>query len=176
MSSKYTLILGSAVLAAAVSLTPVFASDDFSPYGTATVDMKEYPVTNAVFDANYQDPNDLNLLYAFVNNTRVPLKGHMIVVTHGPELRAFAKENYVKYQAIVDRMAELAEEGVEFRMCRNALLAAGYAPDDFHGFITVVPAGFPELAYLQAQGYKYINPLPYSPLDVRYLDQPHLRK
>lgn len=152
------------------------ASDPLAPYGTARVDMKEYPTINAVFDANYEDPNDLNMLYAFVNNTRVPLKGHMVVVTHGPELRAFAKENYSKYQGIVDRMAELAEKGVEFRMCNNALRAAGYQPEDFHGFVTVVPAGFPELAYLQAEGYRYINPLPYSPRDVRYLDQPQLKK
>ena len=137
--------------------------------------MKEYPTINRVFDADYEDPNDPNMLYAFVNNTRVPLKGHMVVVTYGPELRAFAKGNHNKHQGIVDRMVELAEKGVEFRMCNNALRAAGYTPEDFHGFVTVVPAGFPELAYLQAQGYQYINPLPYSPRDVRYIDQPQLR-
>ncbi len=45
-----------------------------------------------------------------------------------------------------------------------------------HGFITVVPAGFPEIAYLQSKGYQYINPTPLSVKDVRYLDQPQLRK
>lgn len=137
--------------------------------------MHEYPVINAVFDVNYEDPNDLNILYAFVNNTRVPLKGKMVVVTHGPELRAFAKENYEKYQGIVDRMAELADNGVEFRMCNNAMRAAGFEADDMHGFITVVPAGFPEIAYLQHQGYTFINPLPYPVRDVRYIDQPQLK-
>lgn len=76
----------------------------------------------------------------------------MVVVTHGPELHAFAKENYNKYQGIMDRMKELADDGVEFRMCHNALRAAGFEADDFHGFITVVPAGFPEIVYLQSQG------------------------
>lgn len=100
----------------------------------------------------------------------------MVVVTHGPELRAFAKENYEKYQGVVQKMGELAEAGVEFRMCNNAMRAAGYKPEDMHGFITVVPAGFPEIAYLQSQGYQYINPLPLPVKDVRYLDQPQLRK
>ncbi len=152
------------------------AAKDFAPYGTAKVDMKEYPTINAVFDLNYEDPAKLHILYAFVNNTRKPLKGKMVVVTHGPELRVFAKENYEKYQGIVDKMAELAQNGVEFRMCNNAMRAAGYKAEDMHGFITVVPAGFPEIAYLQSQGYQYINPIPLPVKDVRYLDQPQLKK
>lgn len=168
--SAFAVILATLVIAA-----PALAKEGFAPYGTAKVDMHEYPVINAVFDVNYEDPNDLNILYAFVNNTRVPLKGKMVVVTHGPELRAFAKENYDKYQGIVDRMAELADNGVEFRMCNNAMRAAGFEADDMHGFITVVPAGFPEIAYLQHQGYTFINPLPYPVRDVRYIDQPQLK-
>lgn len=154
---------------------PAVWAEEMSPYGTASVEMREYPTIDAVFDANYEDPNKLNILYSFVKNTSVPLKGHMVVVTHGPELRAFAKENYLKYQGVVDKMAELSEAGVEFRMCNNALRAAGYEPEDMHGFVTVVPAGFPEIAYLQHQGYEYINPIPYSVRDVRYLDQPQLK-
>jgi uncharacterized protein len=155
---------------------PALAADDDSAYGTAKVNMHEYPTINAVFDVNYEDPNKLNILYAFVKNTAKPLKGKMVVVTHGPELRAFAKENYIKYQGIVDKMAELAEQGVEFRMCNNAMRAAGYEATDMPGFITIVPAGFPEIAYLQSQGYQYINPLPLSVRDVRYLEQPQLKK
>lgn len=153
-----------------------FASAEaFAPYGTAKSDMHEYPTINAVFDVNYEDPTDLNVLYNFVKNTSKPLKGHMVVVTHGPELRVFAKENYEKYQGTIDRMAELSDMGVEFRMCNNAMKAAGYKAQDMHGFITVVPAGFPEIAYLQSQGYAFINPLPLPVKDARYLEQPQLR-
>lgn len=151
-------------------------SEQFAPYGTAKVDMHEYPTINAVFDVNYDDPASLNVLYAFVKNTAKPLGGEMVVVTHGPELRAFAKENYEKYQGIVDKMAQLAESGVDFRMCNNAMRAAGYQPEDIHGFVTIVPAGFPEIAYLQSQGYSYINPIPLSPRDVRFLEHPELKK
>lgn len=162
------------VLALAMTATAAVA-EALSPYGTAKTDMHEYPTINAVFDVNYDDPQQLNVLYNFVRNTSKPLKGKMVVVTHGPELRLFAKENYEKYQPIVDKMADLAELGVEFRMCNNAMRAAGYQATDMHGFITVVPAGFPEIAYLQAQGFAYINPLPLPVKGVRYLEQPQLK-
>lgn len=156
--------------------TGIATAEELAPYGTAKTDMHEYPTINAVFDVNYEDPNKLNILYNFVKNTSKPLKGKMVVVTHGPELRTFAKENYMKYQGIIDKMAELSDMGVEFRMCNNAMRAAGFSAEDMHGFVTVVPAGFPEIAYLQSQGYTYINPLPLSVKDVRYLDQPQLKK
>ena len=173
---KRTFLIAAASAVAISMSTTGFANDELSPYGTSKTDLHEYPTIDAVFDANYTQPKDLNMLYAFVKNTMKPLKGKMVVVSHGPELRVFAKENYIKYQGIVDKMKELADNGVEFRMCHNALRAAGYKADDFHGFVTVVPAGFPEIAYLQSQGFRYINPLPYSPRDVRYLDQPQLKK
>jgi intracellular sulfur oxidation DsrE/DsrF family protein len=150
-------------------------AEEFAPYGTAKVDMHKYPVTNAVFDVNYPDPNKLNVLNVFIAKTSEQLKGEMIVVTHGPELRVFAKENYEKYQGIVDKMAAHAKNGVKFHMCNNAMRAAGFKPEDMHGFITVVPAGFPEVAYLQSKGYRYINPLPYSVKDVRYIEHPELK-
>lgn len=165
------LLFGSLSLSHTAAIAEVFA-----PYGTAKVDMHEYPTINAVFDVNYEDPHKLNILYNFVKNTAKPLKGEMVVVTHGPELRVFAKENYDKYQGIVDKMAELSEMGVKFSMCNNAMKAAGFDATDMHGFITVVPAGFPEIAYLQSKGYQYVNPLPYPVGGVRYIDQPQLKK
>lgn len=152
------------------------SADEMSPYGTSKADLHEYPTINVVFDVNYMDPKDLNVLYSFVKNTMKPLKGKMVVVTHGPELRAFAKENYIKYQGIMDKMKALADKGVEFRMCHNALRAAGFKKDDFHGFVTVVPAGFPEIALLESQGYQYINPLANRVGGIRYLDHPELKK
>lgn len=165
-------------LATALSMMPLHQAlaAEFSPYGTAKTDMYKMPVTDTVFDVNYEDPQQLNTLYNFVRNTKRVTGGKVVVVTHGPELRAFAKENYLKYQSAMDKMAELAKEGVEFKMCFNAMKAAGFTTEDMHGFVTVVPAGFPELAYWQAKGYQYTNPLPLSVKDVRYLDQPQLKK
>lgn len=171
---KITTSLATLVIAAGMA-QPGWAAE-FAPYGTAKVDMHSMPVTNTVFDVNYENPQQLNTLYNFVKNTKKETKGKVVVVTHGPELRAFAKENYEKYQGIVDKMAELAKDGVEFKMCNNAMLAAGFKAEDMHGIITVVPAGFPEVAYWQEKGYRYINPLPLPVKDVRYIDQPALKK
>lgn len=169
---KKSLALFTLALGCALSV----GATEFAPYGTAKVDLHPMPVTNTVFDVNYEDPKKLDILYSFIRNTRRETRGEVIVVTHGPELRAFAKENYEKYQAVVDKMAELAKEGVQFKMCNNAMKAAGFAATDMHGFITVVPAGFAELVHWQAKGYQYVNPLPLSVRDVRYLDQPQLKK
>lgn len=159
-----------------VGLAQPASASEFAPYGTAKVDMHTMPATNTVFDVNYDDPQKLNTLYFFIKNTKAVTHGKVVVVTHGPELRAFAKENYEKYQGIVDKMAELAKDGVEFKMCNNAMKAAGFKAEDMHGFITVVPAGFPEIAYWQGKGYKYINPLPLSTKEVRYIEHPELKK
>ncbi|MFN2350135.1 MAG: DsrE family protein [Thioalkalivibrio sp.] len=163
---------------ACLLILPVSAIADQapSPYGKAKTNMHEYAKIDTVFDVNYEDPNQLNTLYFFVRNTSRALGGKVVVVTHGPELRAFARENYAKYQGAMDRMAELSNEGVEFRMCNNAMKAAGYEAEDMHGFVTIVPAGFPEVAALQAQGYQYVNPLPLPVRDVRYLERPELKK
>jgi len=172
-----TRLIGMAVAAIFAMLpAPQVFAEVFAPYGTAKVDMHKMPVTDTVFDVNYDDPQKLNLLYNYIKNTQKVTHGKVVVVTHGPELRAFAKENYEKYQGIVDKMAELAKDGVEFKMCNNAMKSAGFSAEDMHGFITVVPAGFPEIAYWEGRGYKYINPLPLSTKDVRYLDQPQLKK
>lgn len=152
------------------------ASDElFDLYGTAKVDMHEYAPIDTVYDVNYEDPHSLRVLRDFINNTRKVVPGKVVVVSHGPELRAFARENYEKYQSIIDGMAELATQGVEFRMCNNAMRAAGYEPEDIHGFVTIVPAGFAEIVHYQSQGYKLINPIPLPVKDVRYLDQPQLK-
>lgn len=149
------------------------ADADGAPYGTAKADMHDYPAINHVFDVNYADPELLKNLCGYIRNTRrnVP-GGKTVVVTHGPEMRAFAKENYAKYKDIVDQAAELAEGGVEFRMCDGAMRAAGFEPEDMHGFITLVPAGFAEIIYWQAKGYRYINPNPLPVGGTRYVDHP----
>ncbi|MBI6630018.1 DsrE family protein [Pontibaca salina] len=148
-----------------------FADEGMTPYGTAKVDMHEYPEINQVFDVNYEDPNGLVTLAAFVKNTRKVVPGKTVVVSHGPELRAFAKQNYDKYYGLMDMMAELADQGVEFRMCSNAVRAAGYKPEDMHGFVTVVPAGFAEVVLLQSEGYEYINPIPLPVGGLRELEE-----
>jgi intracellular sulfur oxidation DsrE/DsrF family protein len=137
-----------------------------SPYGTAKfssyADIDSVKQLRAVWDFNFVDPKAVggvfNNIGALIRATTEfgpheiePLK--IVIVSHGPELVVFAKQNYAKYKAIVDRAASLASQGIRFEICRNAAKAAGFATEDLHGFVTVVPAGPYALAYWQAKGY-----------------------
>ena len=52
----------------------------------------------------------------------------------------------------LDRMAESAKDGVEFKMCNNAMKSGGFSTEEMHGFVTLVPAGSPEIGYYQGKG------------------------
>jgi intracellular sulfur oxidation DsrE/DsrF family protein len=165
-----------AALLACACVLPAFAADkDLSPYGTAKVDMHKYETINTVWDVNYEKMSDLNYLAAYVGNVSKVMPGKRIVVLHGPEIRVFAKENYEKYQGVVDKMAALSKEGVEFHMCNNAMHGVGYEAKDIVGFVTVIPAGFAEIASLQQQGYRLIIPTVTGWKDARYIDHPELK-
>lgn len=73
MNTKLTAL----AIALAIALVPAQAAlaEPFAPYGTAKVDMHEMPVTDIVFDVNYEDPKQLNILYHFIKNTKKETKG-----------------------------------------------------------------------------------------------------
>ena len=74
-------------------------------------------------------------------------------MSHGPEVVLFARKNYAKYKDIVDRAASFSKLGVKFEICRNAATFQGFAAEDFHRFVTLVPPAPYALAYWQAKGY-----------------------
>jgi intracellular sulfur oxidation DsrE/DsrF family protein len=165
-----------AVSLAVLCSAPLLAADkDLSPYGTAKVDMHKYPTINRVYDVNYVDVQNLNGLANFITNVNKEVPGKSVVVLHGPEIRVFAKENYENYQGLVDKMAGLAKSGVDFRMCNNAMHAAGFESNDIVGFVTIVPAGFAELVDLESKGYQPIVAIVTPVKDSRYLDHPELK-
>jgi hypothetical protein len=172
-----TLFRHVVVISAVILAAPAFAADkDISPYGTAKVDMHKYdkPI-NRVYDVNYTDPQHLNGLANYIANVDKVVPGKSVVVLHGPEVRVFAKENYEKYQGLVDKMAGLAKSGVDFRMCNNAMHGAGFDAKDIVGFVTIVPAGFAELIDLESKGYQPIVAAVTPVKDSRYLDHPELK-
>jgi len=146
--------------------------EDLTPYGDAKEDMHKYPSINRVYDVNYDDPKKLNALVHFIDNVNEKVPGKAVVVLHGTEIRAFAKENYLKYQGVIDQLADLSKKGVDFRMCNNAMHAAGFQAKDIDGFITIIPAGFAEIISLQHQGYAVIDASPTPVKGSRYLDHP----
>ena len=164
-------VIAFATLFSGAALTAL-AADDLAPYGTAKENMHKYPKINRVYDVNYDDPKSLNSLVGFIKNVNNVVPGKAVVVLHGTEIRAFAKENYEKYQAVIDKLADLSKEGVDFRMCNNAMHAVGYNAEDMHGFITVIPAGFAEVIDLQHKGYAVIDATATAVKDSRFIDHP----
>ncbi len=55
-------------------------------------------------------------------------------------------------------MRELAEAGIRFVACSNALKGMGIAKGQLPSFVEVVPVGVAELIEKQHQGYAYIKP------------------
>ncbi|MGQ9557362.1 MAG: DsrE family protein [Desulfurispora sp.] len=56
------------------------------------------------------------------------------------------------------QMVQLAERGVVFKACRNALKEHALENSALPPFVQVVPAGVAELVQKQAAGYAYIKP------------------
>ena len=54
-------------------------------------------------------------------------------------------------------MVYLDLAGVEFHACGNTMEALGWAEEDMHDFVTVVPIGAEDLMLLQEQGYSYLK-------------------
>ena len=86
----------------------------------------------------------------------------IIVVIHGTEIVTVAKKNHKKYKNIIDRISYYEQLGVQFRICMDAADEYGYRPDDFPGFIKMVPSAMVELAHWQSLGYPLIRPIVYE--------------
>ncbi|MBI3525245.1 MAG: DsrE family protein [Betaproteobacteria bacterium] len=146
-----------AVLSVFMFTPAATAAGDTAPYGTAKVDMHtKMQGINTVFDVNLKNPARLSAVYAVAKNVMNETHAKVIFVFHGKEQIAFANKNQEQYSDIMKKMAELKHEGVDFKFCNNAMKGNGLAPEDMNGLVTVVPAGYPELAYWQTQGYKYL--------------------
>lgn len=160
---KNFISLGVVALSAFMSVSATVYAQDFAPYGTAKVDMHtKARGINTVFDVNARstDPDTLIASLNAVNGVSINVMketgGKVIFVFHGKEQIAFANKNQTQYSGVMTKLSELKNQGVEFRFCNNAMKGNGLVPADMNGLVTVVPAGYPELAYLQSQGYQYM--------------------
>lgn len=118
----------------------------------------------AVYQFNFENPADLEQALGYLANHLKALKqfgdapaSRLVVVAHGNELHMLSRLNRSTYPDIYDELKALADQGVQFRVCRNAANYRGYKPEDFYDVITVVPAAMTDLAKWQAQGYAYIS-------------------
>ena len=169
----FILLIG---LAAA---SPCIAESTDAPFGSSKFKsfdgIKNSEQLKAVFDFNFEDPDGVNRALTpisfFIKTVQeygpVSFEPYdLIVVLHGSEVVAFARQNYHQYKDIVDRSASLAEAGVKFEICSVAAGALGFDVDDFHGFVDVVPLGTYALAYHQTQGYALLPGAATVPSDL----------
>lgn len=133
--------------------------DDPSQFDAATLGGQR-----AVYQFNFENPQDLEQGLGYLNNHLKALKQHgdpgqsqLVVVAHGNELHMLSRLNRAVYPDIYDELKILADQGVLFRVCRNAANFRGYQPEDFYDVVTVVPAAMTELVKWQARGYGYIS-------------------
>ena len=84
----------------------------------------------------------------------------IVVVAHGSGIEFLlegAKD--AKGQSYAGPIGELANRGVQFRVCNNTLVTRGIARDKVVLEASVVPSGVAEVAMLQArEGYVYLRP------------------
>ncbi len=135
-----------------------------SPNDPSKFDASPLDVQRAVYQFNFETPTDLEQGLGYLHNHLKALKqfgdagaSRLVVVAHGNELHLLSRLNRATYSDIYDELKALADQGVLFRVCRNAANFRGYKPEDFYDVVTVVPAAMTELVKWQAQGYAYIS-------------------
>jgi uncharacterized protein len=94
------------------------------------------------------------------NHLAADPKVKIVVVAHGLGID-FLLDGAVNQmdQAFAGGVSDLANKGVEFRVCNNTLVARKISTDKLLMEAKVVPAGVSEVATLQAkQGFVYLRP------------------
>ena len=112
---------------------------------------------NLVLHVDSDNPGTLALAFTNAANYRAALPGEtfkMVLVANGPAVKLFTRGE----EALASQGAEIAAQGLEIRLCNNALTKFGIDPAQIWDCATVVPAGVVELVRLQNEGYSYIKP------------------
>ena len=94
------------------------------------------------------------------NHLSADPKAKIVVVTNGPGIDFLvtdAKDS--KGREFSGAVADLAGQGVEFRVCNNTLVTRNLDPDSLLMETKLVPSGVAEAARLQLkEGFAYIKP------------------
>jgi intracellular sulfur oxidation DsrE/DsrF family protein len=146
--------------------SPAIAEEKNAPFRSSSFttfdDVNQLEQLKVVFDFNFPGPSGVKRALYPVSFTLKAVQEYgpvsfepvdIIVVSHGSEVVAFAKRNYQEVKEIADWAARLADLGVKFEVCSVAANALGFGPEDFHGFVNVVPTGAYALIYHQNRGY-----------------------
>ena len=151
--------------------------EQFAPYGHAQPTSIKYEPIKLVMELSGATPADMAVGLGIAKQFQhiAPKGSKMALVIIGGGIRAFAIENYEKYQAIVDKAAELRDSGMEIKFCGNSIKGAGYKDSDIDGIGEVVPGGYLEIARYVGEGYVHITPRDYKTKGARFIDHPELK-
>ncbi len=140
------------------------AGETPAPWGAAAPVEQGYQGLRAVYDVTAGTPEGLeNVLDHAAYLSRMveddPFDSHIVLVVHGGALDLFAREHFAAHEQLMTRARGLTLNGViEYRICQAGAARRGYAPEDFHGFASVVPMADAEIIRLQQQeGYGYMR-------------------
>ncbi len=135
-----------------------------APWGSAKVMPTEYKPQKVVYDVHVKTVKAVESVldrtsYLSTITGADPFDQSIVLVLHGQELSFFAIKNYEKYQDLMKRAQSLVEsEALTIRMCKIAAQSQGFAAEDIHGFIEMVPMGDAEIIRLQyEEGHAYMQ-------------------
>lgn len=155
------------IMSALLSLTmigAVHAAEGNAPWGKASERDIDYRPSKVVYDVAVKSVGRLESVldrasYLSKVYNADPFEASIVIVLHGDEINFFATRNYQKYKELMTRARSLTVGGViKFHMCKIAARGHGYAPEDIHGFVDVVPMADAEIVRLQnEEGYAYMR-------------------
>lgn len=148
-------------VAAALLLAAGYAAA--GPDDPSAFDGSRYAAQKAVYDFNFETPEDLKGALGTVRNHLKaigefgdPQNSRIVIVAHGNEIHALSRLNRAAFPEVYDTLKELAAAGVKVTLCRNAGLARGYKVGDFYDLVSVVPSAVIEIPKWESAGYAYI--------------------
>ena len=148
-----TLVAGTGLAALGASRKSEAQADELRFPGEETTHKIVYQFNKA--DAEYQQ-HVLFSVGAMVRKYGDDI--HIVVTCFGPGihiLAEFPKRPVSKETR--QRVASLAQYGVEFHACGNTMQSLGWTQDDLLPFAKVVEVGAADLMELQEQGYSYVS-------------------
>lgn len=145
-------------------LAAAMADELPAPWGEAAPEARSYSGLKAVYDVTAATPDGLqNVLDHAAYLSRMtgddPFDSRIVLVIHGGALDLFARRHFAENETLMTRARGLSMGGViEYRICEAGAARRGYAPEDFHGFASVVPMADAEIVRLQQQeGFGYMR-------------------
>lgn len=135
----------------------------------ARVITPDYAPPKVVYDFYFDDPNKIESALYWIRSLMNPLQAspynmdpgldmNIVVIIHGTEIVTVAEKNEEQYADAVARMRYYSQLGVDFHVCGLAAQDYDYTPEDFQGFVTIVPSAFTDLVHYQQQGFAVIKP------------------